>query len=540
MPVVPTFPGIYIEELPSSAQTIAAAPTSVAAFVGYAHPFKTPDENWGQAVRVFSFADYEREFGGFFRADAFDRAVAAGEFADLALAVQQFFLNGGAVAHVVAVRPRVNGSALTRPTATVGGVEFTAREPVDDGHPLQVTVTVPGGVPGPFSFSQPASVPTAGAVADVTVTYGQGALARVETYRRVSLDPADQTNFIVKRIGTTASPLSVLVTVPELSGGFSFPTTWSVSPGGTATAAFGASPASGADVNLQVADFADVFRENGSLDKVPIVNLVVLPGVTSNFVLSQAVAFCERKRAFLIMDPPRPDPAADDPVAAGETAFEDAPKSKNAAIYFPYLTSSDPLTGDPIAIPPGGTVAGVFARTDLNRGVWKAPAGLEATTLNVRQVVRQGRMTDQEHGVLNQIGVNVLRDFPNVGTVVFGARTLAYATERQWGYVSVRRMALFLEQTLYANLRWVVFEPNDEPLWASIRATIEAFMLGLFRQGAFQGATPRQAFQVKCDAQTTTQADINNGIVNIVVAFAPLKPAEFVIVKIAQLAGQTA
>jgi len=136
--------------------------------------------------------------------------------------------------------------------------------------------------------------------------------------------------------------------------------------------------------------------------------------------------------------------------------------------------------------------------------------------------------------------VNVLRDFPNVGTVVFGARTLAYSTEPKWGYVPVRRMALFLEQTLYANLRWVVFEPNDEPLWTAIRASIEAFMLGLFRQGAFQGETPRQAFQVKCDDQTTTQADIDNGIVNIVVAFAPLKPAEFVIVKIAQLAGQTA
>lgn len=181
------------------------------------------------------------------------------------------------------------------------------------------------------------------------------------------------------------------------------------------------------------------------------------------------------------------------------------------------------------------------ARTDSARGVWKAPAGLSATVLNSTGVVASGNMTEQRHGTLNPIGVNVLRDFPGVGTVVFGARTLvtANSAEQQWRYVPVRRIALFLEQTLVRNLGWVVFEPNDEPLWLAIRTSIESFMLGLFRQGAFQGTTPSQAFQVKCDSQTTTQADIDNGIVNIVVAFAPLKPAEFVVVKIAQLAGQT-
>jgi len=151
-------------------------------------------------------------------------------------------------------------------------------------------------------------------------------------------------------------------------------------------------------------------------------------------------------------------------------------------------------------------------------------------------------MTDQQQGVLNPLGVNCLREFTGSGTVVFGARTMVTANpalSNMWRYVPVRRMALFLEQTLYNSLGWVVFEPNDEPLWAAIRTSIEAFMLGLFRQGAFQGSTPSEAFQVKCDSQTTTQADIDNGIVNIVVAFAPLKPAEFVVIKIAQLAGQT-
>jgi len=149
-------------------------------------------------------------------------------------------------------------------------------------------------------------------------------------------------------------------------------------------------------------------------------------------------------------------------------------------------------------------------------------------------------MTDPRHGVLNLLGINCLRTFPGTGTVVFGARTLVSTNPAfaQSKYVPVRRMTLFIEQTLLANLRWVVFEPNDEPLWISIRTSIENFMLSLFNQGALQGSKPSDAFQVKCDATTTTQDDINNGIVNIIVAFAPLKPAEFVIIKIAQLAGQ--
>jgi phage tail sheath protein FI len=185
-------------------------------------------------------------------------------------------------------------------------------------------------------------------------------------------------------------------------------------------------------------------------------------------------------------------------------------------------------------------VAGIYARTDTNRGFWKAPAGLETTVLNTTGVVDAGRMTDLMQGKLNMLGIDCLRTFPGVGTVVFGARTLVSANTafQQWKYVSVRRMALFLEQTLYRNLGWAVFEPNDEPLWVAIRVSIENFMLSLFNQGAFQGTKPSQAFQVKCDATTTTQQDIDNGIVNIIVAFAPLKPAEFVIIKIAQLAGQ--
>jgi uncharacterized protein len=199
------------------------------------------------------------------------------------------------------------------------------------------------------------------------------------------------------------------------------------------------------------------------------------------------------------------------------------------------------VTGAAMNAPPSGYVAGIFAREDTNRGVWKSPAGLETTIKGTTGVVPWGNMTDPQQGVLNELGVNVLRSFPGIGTVVYGARTLvsdnvAYA---QWKYVAVRRMALFLEQSLYASLGWAVFEPNDIPLWNALTQEVQAFMLGLFRQGAFQGATADQAFHVQCDATTTSQADIDNGIVNILVAFAPLKPAEFVVIQIAQIAGQT-
>jgi uncharacterized protein len=162
--------------------------------------------------------------------------------------------------------------------------------------------------------------------------------------------------------------------------------------------------------------------------------------------------------------------------------------------------------------------------------------------LNTSGPVPSGVLNDPLQGVLNLDSINCLRSFPGSGTVVWGSRTLVAGNTAfaQSKYVPVRRMTLFIEQTLYANLRWVVFEPNDAPLWTAIKSSIDAFMLSLFRQGALQGSTPSDAFQVKCDATTTTATDQQNGIVNIVVAFAPLKPAEFVIVKIAQLAGQTA
>jgi phage tail sheath protein FI len=234
-----------------------------------------------------------------------------------------------------------------------------------------------------------------------------------------------------------------------------------------------------------------------------------------------------------------------DPTAVPIDDYVDViPKSQNGALYFPYLLSTDPVTDTTTAIAPSGFVAGIYARTDANRGVWKAPAGIETTVLNTGGPVPTGVMNDPQQGVLNVDAINALRTFNAIGTVVFGSRTLVGADANtafpQSKYVPVRRMTLFIEQSLVANLKWVVFEPNAEPLWIAIRATIESFLLSLFNQGALAGTKPSEAFQVKVDSTTTTPQDQQNGIVNIVVAFAPLRPAEFVVLKIAQLAGQAA
>ena len=215
--------------------------------------------------------------------------------------------------------------------------------------------------------------------------------------------------------------------------------------------------------------------------------------------------------------------------------------TENAALYFPRLRAPDPQQEGRVAeFPPAGAVAGTYARTDTQRGVWKAPAGIDATLRGVSGLTVT--LTDGENGQLNPRGVNCLRAFPEIGRVVWGARTLrgADSLASEWKYVPVRRLALFIEESLFRGTQWVVFEPNDEPLWAQIRLNLGAFMQTLFRQGAFQGKSPRDAYFVKCDRETTTQADINLGVVNIIVGFAPLKPAEFVVIKIQQIAGQIA
>jgi hypothetical protein len=551
MPVSPTYPGIYIQEAPSSSHTILSAPTNIAVFIGYTHLFKTKAEHLGKPVQIFGFSDYQREFGGFVRSVAFANASKA--FGDMAQALNQFFLNGGTNAYIVSVNP-ASGVFPTPPQGLdIGGIVFTQLEVTDELFMMSVEIR-----------PNPATSPPSDPVADIIVTYGPaphqstsppssptisaGPATVVETYRRVSLDKQSP-NYILNSMAASSLVKVALSSPPPSSFPSPRPTSPPASPPTTVSKYVFPDLLPGNTVFYSAAHFTAVMQDDTQLDKLPVFNLMVLPGISNNsqsggdpsggMILSTAAAFCERKRAFLIIDPPINDTADgsdnSNPIANSVSVI---PNSKNAALYFPYLYSTDPLTGNINEIPPAATVAGIYATTDLARGVWKAPAGFQATAKNVTGVVARGRMTDPRQGTLNPLGVNCLRDFPNLPTIVFGARTLVTQTEEQWRYVPVRRMALFLEQTFYANLKWVIFEPNDEPLWTAITMSINAFMLGLFKQGAFQGSKPSEAFSVQCNRQTTTQADINSGIVNIVVGFAPLKPAEFVIITIAQLAGQ--
>ncbi|MCB0628729.1 MAG: phage tail sheath subtilisin-like domain-containing protein [Saprospiraceae bacterium] len=274
-----------------------------------------------------------------------------------------------------------------------------------------------------------------------------------------------------------------------------------------------------------------------ALEGADLFNIMCLPGVSDSGILMDSEAYCRSRRAFLIVDAPLADKRPDQ--IASTMAGAALPKSDHAAIYYPWIKIADPLNNGQLRnTAPSGTMAGLYARIDSNRGVWKSPAGTEATLTGVQGL--EYTLTDGENGFLNPQGVNCLRVFPAQGAVSWGARTLAGADAiaSEYKYIAVRRTALFIEESLYRGLKWVVFEPNDEPLWAQIRLNVGAFMHNLFRQGAFQGTKKKDAYFVKCDSETTTQNDINLGIVNIWVGFAPLKPAEFVILYLQQMTGQ--
>lgn len=275
------------------------------------------------------------------------------------------------------------------------------------------------------------------------------------------------------------------------------------------------------------------------LDTIRDVSLMAVPGIGSEAVADAGMNYCsnrELRDIFFIADME----AADDTYPEA-IAYRDAINNPNSfgAVYYPWLYMLDPTgaSSEPIAAPPSGFVAGLYSRTDSRRGVWKSPAGTEAILAGTVGLVTD--ITNGQQGDLNNHpkAVNVIRKFPTTGIVAWGARTLSSDPENK--YVSVRRMQIFLRVSIFNGIQWAVFEPNDEPLWSQLRLNIGSFMNTLFRQGAFQGATPSEAYFVKCDSETTTQADIDNGIVNVLVGFAPLKPAEFVVVRISQLAGQT-
>jgi hypothetical protein len=279
--------------------------------------------------------------------------------------------------------------------------------------------------------------------------------------------------------------------------------------------------------------FSNVFP---LLDNVTDFSLLAVPGESTPAMADLGMGYCANRPlqdVFYIGEVGQNDVTTDE-----ATAFRNGLTTANSygAIYFPWVRALDPsgVSQQPIPLPPSGYIAGLYARIDGSRGVWKAPAGVEASLNGL--VGLTADLSDVQHGILNPISINVIRRFAGAGVVSFGARTIA--SDAEWKYVPVRRTAILLRVSIYYGIQWAVFEPNDEPLWSELRLNIGAFMMTLFRQGAFQGSTASQAFFVKCDSETTTQADIDSGVVNILVGFAPLKPAEFVVVKISQKAGQ--
>lgn len=285
---------------------------------------------------------------------------------------------------------------------------------------------------------------------------------------------------------------------------------------------------------------ADLKTGLHGLDDVTDVNFVAIPGIASPGVVSQAVGYCGiRRDCVFIADSPgkttKDTPITDPAHVADFLSNKITTKTSYGAFYYPWMLVSDPVGAgkNPTRyVPPSGFVAGMYARIDNTRGVWKAPAGTEANVIGPLDL--EYSVTDSEQDILNPIGVNCIRHFPASGIIIWGARTMGTLSDPEWRYIPVRRYAIYLEQSIYRGTQWAVFEPNDQRLWAALTANISDFMMGEFRQGALAGTTPQQAFAVKCDADLNPASEVNAGRVNMEVKFAPLKPAEFVIIRISQ------
>ena len=561
MPVALTYPGVYVEEISSGVRTITGVATSITAFIGRA--LRGPVD---KAVIVNSFGDFESRFGSLWND------------ASLGFAVRDFFVNGGGQAVIVrlyrADTADVPDSNPAAPPAairaiTVGDFDFLAASEGRWGNGLRVEIDLKN-VSGPALFNL--------SVRDIVTGRSERYLnlTAVDSARRIDRVLAAESGLIVcaaapdgsEAIAAGKDSLSVnedayaaanKALSDKRNADPAADVAAEIAAIATAKAALDAALANAAlavsdGLALAVSDFLPANAETDkkglyALEQTDLFNLLCIPpyrAATDTVdidagLVSAAASYCEKRRAMLLLDAPKAWTTKD----KARDGFNDpdndnvGTRSRNAALFFPRLRQPNPLRDGQIeTFAACGAVAGVFARTDANRGVWKAPAGFDATLVGVPQL--SVPLTDPENGELNPLGINCLRAMPSTGRVVWGARTLRGADQLadEYKYIPVRRTALFIEESLFRGLKWAVFEPNDAPLWAQIRLNVGSFMHNMFRQGAFQGSSPRDAYFVRCDKDTTTQNDINLGIVNVVVGFAPLKPAEFVVLKLQQIAGQ--
>jgi phage tail sheath protein FI len=424
----------------------------------------------------------------------------------------------------------INSTGLASAVAAGGSLTLFANNPGTWGNNLRVTVTGITGSPTRFGLL-------------VQMAQPSGQLTTLESYVNLSVTPTDPLyavtvidndsnyiSFINPATGLpvvpTAAPAPTPANAPiALSGG---------ADGSVLT------PAS--DQNFEIVMTSVATAGVFLLDRVDIFNLLCVPAETDAPTIQTLQEYCAKKRAFYIVDSWELSTTSNliqsGPVGS-TTGSLTGQYSSNSAFYYPWVQAPDPLFGNrPTLFPPCGFVAGIYAATDASRNVWKAPAGINASLTGVLGLATN--LTDLENGQLNIQAINCLRQFKVYGDVVWGARTLQGSDQAgsEWKYVPIRRLALYIESSLYDGTQWVVFEPNDEPLWGQIRLNVGTFMQGLFLAGAFQGTTPQQAYFVKCDAENNPQSSIDLGIVNILVGFAPLYPAEFVVIQIQQMAGQ--
>ncbi len=532
MPQQLTTPGVYIEEVPSSVHTIAGVSTSNAAFVDAFQrgPVDKP-------VRIDSWNQFTRVFGGL------DHSSEA------SYGIWQFYLNGGHTAYVVRVAPGAEGASVELPAgaagpAPKGDAAKPAKAPAKaSAAAFKVEATSPGSWGNQLQVAAVATVPPTGPgatsksttfelwVQEVGEVRGKKQVLNSEILRNLTVDPASP-RYAPHVVNDQSNLISVL---PPAAGSLPQPTTV------PATKIKYQSLVGGTD--SQPLTFTPLDNGMQTLDQIApfIFNILCIPAAAklnaADFteMVAQANEYCTKNRAFFLVDIPQATASVPEMVAWMSTNANS--RSANSAVYFPRLEMPDPLTNRMRNVAPSGTLAGIYARTDNAVGVWKAPAGTHATLHGANPAVK---VNDSQDGEINQLGINGLRSFPVYGNLSWGARTLEGADqiESEWKYIPVRRLTLFIEQSLYEGMKWAVFEPNDEALWSSIRLNVGAFLAGLMREGAFQGTSPTEAYFVECNSSTTTQTDIDNGIVNVLVGIAPVKPAEFVVVKIQLEAGQ--
>ncbi len=503
MPARITYPGVYVEEVPGGFRAIVGVETSRALFIGHAArgPLHRPSD-------LFSAADFDRAFAG------------SGSAGEMAHAVRLFFANGGRRCCLHRIASGATPAVLRIPSedGATPLIDLQSRESGVVGNGLRAQVTHPSaGQNGGFDLSL---------WREAAAEDGAIVALEAEVFEGLSMDAGN-----ARYAPLTLNRRSRLVTASVPAAPAS----------ALAPAATGETPLAGVGGSDGVAPtFADYEAAFAALERdLDLFNLLVLPptgdaGLDMARLYRAASLFCRRRRAVLIMDPPVSWNSAQQ-ASSDLPALRAGLATENSALYLPRLRIAE--EGGEQAVGPAGAIAGLIARIDSTRGVWRAPAGTSAALRGISGL--DWALSATEIALLNPQAVNTIRQLDG-GIVCWGARTNAGSDEigSDWKYLPVRRLALFIEESLRRGLLWAIFEPNAEPLWSQIRGSVVLFLQTLFRDGAFAGETPLEAFFVKCDATTTTQADRDSGIVNLLVGVAPLRPAEFVILQLQLLAGR--